>query len=108
MARRCSTAVVAIALLFGVAAAASDADEEAPVDQKSRKFTFAAVPGPFYNPNMGLGVMLMGLGMFHRSQEDTVSPPSIIALMGLYGVLPPLNDASTPYTWALAAAGRLF
>jgi len=50
----------------------------------------------------------MGIGMFHPSQEDTVSPPSIVALVGLYGVLPPLNEAGTRYTWALGTAARLF
>jgi hypothetical protein len=48
-----------------------------------RKASFAVVPGPFYNPNQGLGVMLMPIVMFHPSADDTVSPPSIAPIFGL-------------------------
>ena len=106
MARRFPAPVVAIALLSPVCAAAA-ADEEAVPEQKSRKPTFGVVPGPFYNPNQGLGVMVIGMGMFHPSEEDLVSPPSIVALVGMYGVLPPLNQASTRYTWAVGALLRV-
>src|SRR4051812_23689833 len=73
-----------------------------------KKTSVAVVPGPFYNPNNGLGVMLMPLVMFHPSENDTVSPPSIVALFGMYAVLPPLSEASTSYSWATGSAARLY
>jgi hypothetical protein len=93
------TACVAAAV-FLLGAGRANADE--------RKASFAVIPGPFYNPNQGLGVMLMPLVMFHPSADDTVSPPSIAALMGQYSVLPPFSEASTNFSWAAGSATRLY
>ena len=69
---------------------------------------FAVVPGPFFNPNQGLGVMVIPMLMFRASATDDVSPPSLATLAGMYSVLPPLGDAGTRYSWGLVAATRLF
>jgi hypothetical protein len=85
MPRRLATVLVTSTLLFAIRAVAAAAEvvPEAPAEQKARKPSFAAVPGPFYNPNQGLGLMVIGMGMFQPSQNDTVSPPSIVALVGM-------------------------
>ena len=110
MARRLAAALVSLTLLSPLRgeAAAADVVPEALADQNPRKPSFGVVPGPFYNPNQGLGLMVIGMGMFHPSQEDAVSPPSIVALVGMYGVLPPLDEASTRDSWMLGAASRLY
>jgi hypothetical protein len=84
------------------------AGAEAAGEAKPGEPTFAVVPGPFYNPNQGLGLMVIPLMLFHPSRDDTLSPPSIAALVGLYAVLPPLSDAGTRYSYALGAATRLY
>jgi hypothetical protein len=99
--------VFSIALVTVSPDRAAAADVEA-VDATPRDTSLAVVPGPFFNPNQGLGLMIIGMGMFHPSEEDTVSPPSIAGLAGMYAVQPPLDDASTRYSYAFAAASRLF
>jgi hypothetical protein len=102
---RSASAAVAIAFLaLPLGAGAGDAEQEAP--EPSRKASFAVVPGPFYNPNQGLGVTVIPMLLFHPTQDE--SPPSIVALMGLYAVLPPLDDASSRYSWALGLVSRLY
>jgi hypothetical protein len=98
---------VTLALTLPMRGAAA-AEADAAPDPAARKASFAVVPGPFYNPNQGLGVMVTPLLMFHPDQSDEVSPPSIVALVGMYAVLPPVSDASTRYSWALGNAARLF
>jgi hypothetical protein len=111
---RLGTSVVTIALLLPLAGAAQDEQEDVPPGEtatahdRSRETSFAVVPGPFYNPNQGLGVMVIPMLIFHPDKDDVVSPPSIAALMSLYAVLPPLDDASTRYSWALGLVSRLY
>jgi hypothetical protein len=105
---RTALRLLATLLLCAAAVPASAAGAEPESEANPRKPSFAVVPGPFYNPNQGLGVMVTPILMFHPSQDDAVSPPSIAALMGMYAVLPPLSDASTRYSWALATMTRLF
>jgi hypothetical protein len=88
-------------------ALASDPEQEVP-GSSDRSPSFGVAPGPFYNPNQGLGLMVIGMGMFHPQQDDLVSPPSLVALVGMYGVLPPLDEASTRNSWMLGAASRLY
>jgi Omp85 superfamily domain len=114
----------AVLLLFAGAARASPADEAAATDAgvepttdageaeadagKPSGPTFAVVPGPFYNPNQGVGLLLIPMLMFHVSDNDAVSPPSVATLVGMYSILPPLNQAGTNYSWALGTATRLY
>jgi len=70
--------------------------------------SFTVVPGPFFNPNQGLGVLVLPMMMFRVSADDTVSPPSIAALAGMYSVLPPFDEAGSRYSWAVGGATRLF
>ena len=103
------TAALTLALLLPLRgeAAAAAIEQEAP-NAAERKTSFAVVPGPFYNPNQGLGLLVSPILMFHPDQGDEVSPPSIVALQGQYAVLPPLSDASTRYSWALGTGARLY
>lgn len=96
--------VAAFAAPPGTAADASEASAEA----DSSEAGFTVVPGPFYNPNQGLGLMIVPLWTFPMSREDTVSPPSLVALPLMYAVLPPLDEADTRYSYMLGGASKLF
>jgi len=89
-------------------ASAADVEQSAPVEAKAREPSFAVVPGPFYNPNIGLGITLIPMAMFRPSQSDTVSPPSVVLLNGLYAVKPPLDEASSRQSLVLTTAARLY
>jgi hypothetical protein len=45
--------------------------------ENERETSFAVVPGPFYNPNLGVGVNVLPMLMFHPNKNDSVSPPSL-------------------------------
>jgi hypothetical protein len=75
---------------------------------KSGGINFAVVPGPFYNPNQGVGLLLLPMMMFRVSENDTVSPPSMATLIGMYSILPPLNQAGVSYSWMIGGGTRLY
>ena len=124
MARRLTAAVFTILLLpllSGVAAA--DAEQGTPAEskpepgesepaadeRKSRDPSFAVIPGPFYNPNIGLGINVLPMMMFYPSKKDTVSPPSLVLLNMLYAAKPPFDeDAGSRQSAFISAATRLF
>ena len=81
---------------------------EPPRSSEDRKTSYGVAPGPFYNPNQGLGVLVMAMAMFHPQEDDFVSPPSILGLVGMYGALPPLDEAGSRQSWMLGAASRLY
>jgi hypothetical protein len=66
------------------------------------------VPGPFYNPNIGLGINVLPMMMFHPNRKDAVSPPSIVLLNGLYAVKPPFDEGAARQSAFVSAATRLF
>jgi hypothetical protein len=101
-------AIATVALLLPRGGAVAAGVEEKPAGSEERGPTFGVAPGPFYNPNQGLGVMAVGMVMFHPQRDDLVSPPSIAALVGLYGALPPLSQAGTRYSWMAGTASRLY
>jgi hypothetical protein len=80
----------------------------AATDGKSRAPNFAVVPGPFYNPSIGLGVNVIPMLMFHPNPNDTVSPPSLVLLNALYAIKPPFDEASSRQSGFVSAATRLF
>jgi hypothetical protein len=83
--------------------------EPAPADGKSRSPSFAIVPGPFYNPNLGLGINVIPMLMFHPNENDTVSPPSLALLNALYAIKPPFDEgASSRQSVFVSGATRLF
>jgi len=100
-------AAVAIALLVAPAAAWSAEDQD-PSAQDSRGTSFGVVPGPFFNPNLGVGLTVYPLLTFHMSKDDQVSPPSVATLPLMYAIRPPLSDAGTRYSYALGAATKMF
>ena len=61
----------------------SFAQEQDSLFDKSSK-TFVAVPLIMNNPTMKTGFGAMGMYFFKLDSEDSISPPSIISLVGLY------------------------
>ncbi len=100
--------VAAVAMALLVAPAIASTAQEHPSTQESRDASFGVVPGPFFNPNLGLGLTVYPLLTFHMSKEDTVSPPSVVTLPLMYAIRPPLSDAGTRYSYALGAAAKLY
>ena len=105
--------LVAAALALALAtpptrAAPADDEKETPPGRKSRETSFAIVPGPFYNPSIGVGITVMPLMMFHPDEDDAVSPPSLVLLNLLYAAKPPLSDASSRQSVFASAATRLY
>jgi hypothetical protein len=90
------------------AAAAADVDGQAGAETKPRGPDFAIVPGPFYNPNLGVGLTLIPMLMFHPDKNDTVSPPSIVLLNMIYAAKPPLESAGARQSFFVSAVSRLF
>ena len=89
-------------------AAAADVDQKEPVEAKERGANFAVVPGPFYNPSLGVGLNVMPVMMFHPDAKDAVSPPSLALMTILYAAKPPFEDAGSRQSLFLNAATRLF
>ena len=87
--------------------AAADA-KPAAADAKSKRPSFAVVPGPFYNPNIGLGVNVLPMLMFHPNPDDNVSPPSLVLLNLLYAIKPPFDEAGSRQSGFVSAATRLY
>jgi hypothetical protein len=106
MKRPLAVTVLASALIATRAVAADSG--EASAEQKPRETSFAVVPGPFYNPSIGLGLNVMPLMMFYPDKDDTVSPPSLVLINALYAVKPPLSEASSRQSGFVSAATRLF
>jgi hypothetical protein len=79
-----------------------------PTETKPRKLSFAVVPGPFYNPNLGLGLNVLPMLMFYPNKNDTVSPPSLVLLNTLYAIKPPFDDAGSRQSVFLSAATRIY
>ena len=52
--------------------------------------------------------MVFPMLMFRASADGHRLAPSQAVLAGTYSVLPPFDQASTRYSWALGAATRLF
>jgi hypothetical protein len=82
--------------------------EPAPAETESRDLSFAIVPGPFYNPNLGLGLNVIPMLMFHPNKSDSVSPPSLALLNAMYAIKPPFDEASSRQSVFVSAATRLF
>jgi hypothetical protein len=87
---------------------ASDETKAASEEKTSRDPSFAIVPGPFYNPNLGLGINVIPMLMFHPNRNDTVSPPSLVLMNGLYAVKPPFDEAGSRQSGFVSAATRLY
>jgi hypothetical protein len=102
-----TVAAVAMALLVAPAVALSAEGQHAST-QDSGGASFGVVPGPFVNPNLGVGLTVYPLLTFRMSKDDAVSPPSVATLPLMFALRPPLSDAGTRYSYALGAAAKLF
>jgi hypothetical protein len=98
---------VATALLVAPGGAASAQDQQPPA-KDSRDISFGVVPGPFFNPNLGVGLTVYPLLTFHMSKDDAVSPPSVATLPLMYAILPPLDEAGTRYSYAFGGATKIY
>lgn len=54
----------------------SAAETEIPEDKGVR---WTVVPGPFYNPNLGVGIQILPLVSYPLDRSDNISPPSVTA-----------------------------
>jgi outer membrane protein assembly factor BamA len=109
MAARLATVVTAITLLLSPhGATGADVENQAASETKPRGPNLAIVPGPFYNPNLGVGVTLIPMLMFHPDKNDTVSPPSLVLLNMIYAAKPPLESAGARQSFFVSAASRLY
>ncbi len=95
-------------LLVALLVAAPGAAQAGDAAEGERPTSFAVVPGPLYNPSLGLGLMVIPMVMFHPDPDDAVSPPSVVMVNGLYAAKPPLADAGTRYSWMVGAGGKLY
>ncbi len=100
-------AAVSMALLLAPAGASSAEDQQAS-GQDSRGTSFGVVPGPFFNPNLGVGLTVYPLLTFHASKDDAVSPPSVATVPIMYAIRPPLDEAGTRYSYAIGAAAKVY
>jgi len=104
---RLATAGVTISLVLSPEAAAAQADQTAPA-AATKETSFAIVPGPFYNPSLGIGINVIPMLMFHPDKSDDESPPSLVLLNLLYAAKPPFDDAGSRQSFASLAATRLY
>jgi len=103
-----SRAGAAVAMALLVAPAGASAQDQPPSAQDSRETSFSLVPGPFVNPNLGVGLTVYPLLTFHTSKDDAVSPPSVATLPVMYAIRPPLSEAGTRYSFALGGATKIY
>lgn len=79
--------VYVIAALLLVAGRGGAQEEEATADAETgsgkQKTQYAVVPGPFYSPSLGWGLMVIPMAMYPADRADTVSPPSMTAVFVL-------------------------
>ena len=73
--------IITFTMLFSVSK--GFAQEQDSLFDKSSK-TFVAIPIVSNNPTMKTGFGAMAMYMFKTNKEDTISPPSVISLGGLY------------------------
>lgn len=72
MTRFAKFSILLLTFLILVAVSLS-AEEKAKEDDG---FRWTVVPGPFYNPNLGIGIQVLPLFLYNLDKSDTVSPPS--------------------------------
>ena len=82
--------------------------ESAPAPAATKETSFAVVPGPFYNPSLGIGINVIPMLMFHPDKSDDDSPASMAMLNLLYAVKPPFDDAGSRQSFAAMAMTRLY
>jgi len=87
---------------------AKDGPAEVAPAKATKDPTFAVVPGPFYNPSLGVGLNVIPMLMFHPDKRDDVSPASIAMLNLLYAIKPPFDDAGSRQSVAASALTRLY
>jgi outer membrane protein assembly factor BamA len=107
--RLVAAAALAVALAGPRPTGAQEPEGSAEIDEAEKaekakgkgghNLSFAAVPGPIYNPSLGFGLMLIPMLMYDIDPEDKVSPGSTSALFGM---------ASTNGSWAAATTQKLY
>ena len=87
-------AILALILLSLVIGPAFGQTE--PEDEGSSDVLWTIVPGPFYNPNVGFGVLVMPMVMYSLDPEDEISPMSS-TMLGLLWTKPDWSQKGS--TW---------
>lgn len=63
---------------------------------RSKAIDFSILGGPHYSSDTGLGLGLVGLGIYFQDKQDTISPPSDVAIFG---------DITTKQSYTLGIKG---
>lgn len=63
---------------------------------RNKAFDFSILGGPHYSTDTGLGLGLVGMGIYFQDKQDTISPPSDVAVFG---------DITTKQSYTLGVKG---
>lgn len=63
---------------------------------RNKSFDFSILGGPHYSSDTGLGIGLVGMGIYFQDKQDTISPPSDVAVFG---------DITTKQSYTLGVKG---
>ncbi|WP_427982569.1 BamA/TamA family outer membrane protein [Agarivorans sp.] len=90
--------ILSTSLSYANIPAASETDEASWLDtlldklgadggyDNSKSIDFSILPGPFYNPEMSLGLGISAIGLYQVDPQDTLSPISSLMLNGFASV----------------------
>ena len=51
-------------------------------NKKHKKFDFSVLPGPHFSSDTGLGLGIIGMGLYRQDRRDTISQPSNVSIFG--------------------------
>ena len=51
-------------------------------NKNHKKFDFSVLPGPHFSSDTGLGLGIIGMGLYRQDRRDTISQPSNVSIFG--------------------------
>ena len=51
-------------------------------NKSNKKFDFSVLPGPHFSSDTGLGLGIIGMGLYRQDRRDTISQPSNVSIFG--------------------------
>ena len=51
-------------------------------NKNHKKFDFSVLPGPHFSSDTGLGLGIIGMGLYRQERRDTISQPSNVSIFG--------------------------
>ena len=51
-------------------------------NKNHKKFDFSVLPGPHFSSDTGLGLGIIGMGLYRQNRRDTLTQPSNVAIFG--------------------------